>query len=191
MTTVNLRKATALIARIEENLQEVLRVPCQSVVDIHTHKSQSVADTVALAQKKFDDAVAMIDVYYRILLNLRTAVGQANAASGVSERLTKIAIIDRKIRTLNTWANNQPTVEIDYLNSRLNTLSTAYGTPGVVDYVQYTTSSAKTLEQIKQTIKDLKKEKQQLNDEILELNIKTTISLDQQDVESLTQAGIL
>ena len=191
MTTVNLRKATALMTRIEENLQEVLRVSPNSTIDIHSYKSQTVAETVSAAQQKVNSAIEWIGIYFSILENLRLAIGQANSSSGVSDRLTKIAIIDRQIRALTTFSNGTATVDIDYLNSRLNTLSTAYGSPGVIDYVQYSAISEATLENVKQKIKDLKKEKQQLNDEILELNIKTTISLDQQDVLHLTQVGIL
>ena len=47
------------------------------------------------------------------------------------------------------------------------------------------------LDNIKKEIKNLKKQKQKLNDEVLELNIKTEIPLSDDTVETLNNEGLL
>jgi hypothetical protein len=47
------------------------------------------------------------------------------------------------------------------------------------------------LTQIRDEIKNLKKQKQKLNDEVLELNIKTEIPLSEDVVNTLTNEGLI
>jgi hypothetical protein len=51
--------------------------------------------------------------------------------------------------------------------------------------------SQEQIDQIKVEIKNLKKQKQKLNDEVLELNIKTEIPLSDDVVTTLTEEGLI
>jgi predicted nucleic acid-binding Zn-ribbon protein len=51
--------------------------------------------------------------------------------------------------------------------------------------------SQEQIDQVKAEIQNLKKQKQKLNDEILELNIKTEIPLSDDVVATLTQEGLI
>jgi hypothetical protein len=51
--------------------------------------------------------------------------------------------------------------------------------------------AAEQIEQAKAEVKNLKKQKQKINDEVLELNIKTEIPLSEDVVATLTAEGLL
>jgi uncharacterized protein YdcH (DUF465 family) len=62
---------------------------------------------------------------------------------------------------------------------------------GHSDTVSTTVVSQEQIDQVKVEIKNLKKQKQKLNDEILELNIKTEIPLSDEVVATLTEEGLI
>ena len=62
---------------------------------------------------------------------------------------------------------------------------------GYNDTVSTTVVSQEQIDQVKAEIQNLKKQKQKLNDEILELNIKTEIPLSDEVVATLTEEGLI
>jgi hypothetical protein len=62
---------------------------------------------------------------------------------------------------------------------------------GYDDNVSSGVISQAQMDQIKAEIKNLKKQKQKINDEVLELNIKTEIPLNDEVVATLTAEGLI
>jgi len=62
---------------------------------------------------------------------------------------------------------------------------------GYNDTVSTTVIGQDQIDQIKAEIKNLKKQKQKINDEILELNIKTEIPLSDEVMATLTAEGLV
>lgn len=188
MTTVNLRRAAALIQSVDDLIKTTHQLLTQMIsVDIHSDLESSVSSALEKTDTVIRDTETLVDLLYR----LRARVGRANAEVGVSDHLAKIASLDRKIRFYQMYQGAQPAQQIHYLQTRLNKMSEAYGTPGVADYVQVSTFSESTVQKIKDGVTAAKKEKQKLNDLILELNIQTKIDLEDQDVVLLTKYGLL
>jgi hypothetical protein len=126
------------------------------------------------------------------LYNIRGLVGTANAQSGVDVKLATAAFIDKRVAQLDELARVRPVTDLAVLTGKLDKIRnrkddarvSLYGRDEVV-----TTSviSEAQLDQIRGEIKNLKKQKQKLNDEVLELNIKSEIPLTE-DVENTLKA---
>ena len=111
-------------------------------------------------------------------------------------KLATAAFIDKRISQLDELAGVEVMTELSVISGQLDkiknrpndTRSTIYG---YVDTVETSVVTQTQLDQIKNEIKSLKKQKQKVNDEILELNIKTEIPLSEDVVKTLTEEGLI
>jgi uncharacterized protein YdcH (DUF465 family) len=130
------------------------------------------------------------------LYNIRGLVGTANANSGIDLALAKAAFIDKRIGQLNELAEAKAVTNIAVLNGKLDKIrnrkeesrTSLYGRD---DTVSTGVIGAEQVAQAKTEISNLKKQKQKLNDEVLELNIKTEIPLSEDVVTTLQAEGLL
>lgn len=180
---ISLRRASAL----QNSIQEVLRsISIEPVIKVDEFKTPG--DTVLAANKTLveNDArrVALTIAYY----NIRSLIGVANVSCGISMKLATAAFVDRRIAQLQeliaVGARDLVVVEkkIEKIRSSTDTASRLYGHDNV-------TTSVLSEEQIvafKSELIALKKQKQTLNDEILELNIKTEVPLGENTIKTLT-----
>lgn len=128
--------------------------------------------------------------------NIRGLVGQANASCGVDLALAKAAYIDKRIGQLNEIGGFAVVTDLTVINGKVDKLKNSkdetrrsiYGYDSTVDTGVI---SAEQLTQVKDEVKNLKKQKQKLNDEILELNIKTEIPLSEEVVATLQAEGLI
>jgi uncharacterized protein YdcH (DUF465 family) len=136
---------------------------------------------------------------HRLLLalyNIRGLVGTANANSGIDLALAKAAFIDKRIGQLNELAEAKAVTNIAVLNGKLDKIrnrkeesrASLYGRD---DTVSTGVVGAEQIAQAKTEISNLKKQKQKINDEVLELNIKTEIPLSEDVVATLQAEGLL
>ena len=151
--------------------------------------------------KKANDALFTNDSRRQRLLlalyNIRGLVGTANAQSGIDLKLATAAFIEKRIAQLDELAKLAAVTELAVINGKLdkirndkseNSRSRIYG---YSDTVSTTVVSQEQIDQIKAEIQNLKKQKQKLNDEILELNIRTEIPLSEDVVKTLTEEGLI
>ena len=185
---ISLRRASAL----QNSIQEVLRsIQVDSVIKVDEFKTPG--DTVLAANKTLleNDArrVALSVAYY----NIRSLVAAANVSCGISMKLATAAFVDRRISQLQEMiaagARDLVVVErkIEKIRSSTDTASRLYGHDNV-------TTSVLTEEQIaafKSELLALKKQKQNLNDEILELNIKTEVPLGENTATTLSREDLI
>jgi uncharacterized protein YdcH (DUF465 family) len=130
------------------------------------------------------------------LYNIRGLVGTANANSGIDLALAKAAFIDKRISQLNELAESKAVTNIAVLNGKLDKIrnrkeesrASLYGRD---DTVSTGVIGAEQIVQAKAEISNLKKQKQKINDEVLELNIKTEIPLSEDVVATLQAEGLL
>jgi len=131
------------------------------------------------------------------LYNIRGLVGAANAQSGIDMKLATAAFLDKRLAQLETLAKLEPVTDLAVINGKLEKIrndksetsrSRIYG---YNDTVSTTVIGAEQIAQIKTEVQNLKKQKQKLNDEILELNIKTEIPLSDDVVATLQAEGLI
>lgn len=130
------------------------------------------------------------------LYNIRGLVGMANATSGVDAKLTQAAYIDKRVGQLETIGSASEMTEMTQLIGKLEKIKTRAPDSRASLYGREDTVSTSliTRDQIaaaKAMIRDLKKQKQALNDEILELNVRTEITLPAEVEAVLRTEGLI
>jgi uncharacterized protein YdcH (DUF465 family) len=106
------------------------------------------------------------------------------------------AFIDKRIAQLNEIAEAKAVTSITVLTGKLDKIrnrkeesrASLYGRD---DTVSTGIVGAEQIDQAKTEINNLKKQKQKLNDEVLELNIKTEIPISEDVVATLQAEGLL
>ena len=188
---ISLRKASAIQNRILEAIREI-----KIETSIQLNEFQDAETMLNQASETLWENDQRRNLLLLSLYNIRGLVGAANNASGVDLALSKAAFIDKRIVQLSEFASLSPVDSIDVINGRLAKIKEGdqsqrrniYGNP---DTVQTSVITSLRLSKIKSEILYLKKEKQKLNDEILELNIKTEIPLADETVKVLTDEGLI
>lgn len=187
---ISLRKASALQNRINETLREVLvttRVEVSEFVDVE--------QTVDKAINTFNTNESRRNKLLIALYNIRSLVGTANVNSTIDMKLATAAYIDKRLAQLQELVN-QPVMQ-SYAEIKGKVAKAAALAPEARRFsydsegVQVSIITAEHVAQFKKEIAALRKQKQKINDEILELNIKTEIELSDATVVLLQNEGIL
>jgi hypothetical protein len=188
---VSLRKANAIQNSIKELLHNI---EIKLTIEINEFE-----DPVTVLQEANDRLFANDVRRQKLLLayyNIRGLVGAANASSGIDVALTKAAFIDKRIIQLNSIADIQPMKSLDVISGQVEKLKTVADTGRSSLYGREQTVSTSVvaqyqIDQTRKEILNLRKQKQKLNDEILELNIKTEVPLSEEVVKTLTDEGLV
>jgi uncharacterized protein YdcH (DUF465 family) len=187
---VSLRKANAIQNSIKELLHNI---EIKLTVEINEFEDPAVVLQEANNQLFANDArrQKLLLAFY----NIRGLVGAANASSGIDVALTKAAFLDKRITQLNSFADVQPMKSLDVIRGQVEKLKTVPETGRSIynreNSVTTSVVAQSQIEQARKEIQNLRKQKQSLNDEILELNIKTEVPLSEDVVKTLTDEGIL
>jgi hypothetical protein len=131
---------------------------------------------------------------YHSLYTIRKLVGKANAVE-INDLLCDVALIEKIIQLNQNVATSAPATAINVIEGKIerikNATDSAVRMYGRADEVSSTILDEGYIKAAKNTVSLLKKEKQKIQDKVLELNIKTEIELPPEVVSALTQAGIL
>ena len=186
---ITLRKANSIQSSITDAIKSILLNPT-----IEINEFQDPADEITVANSLLFENDKRRQELLFALYNIRGLVGQANVVSGVDLNLTKIAYIDKRLEMLVSLGANSPMLSMKFIQGKLNKIKESPAESSMYrsdDTVDTSVLSAEQLLQINNEIKSLKKQKQQLNDLILESNIKTDIPLTDEVVATLTREGII
>jgi len=184
---INLRKANALQNSIQDALTSI---EMESQVEIN--EFENPVDVIQTANNNFFGNDARRQKLLQAFYNIRALVATANAGCGISTNLAKAAFIEKRIVQLGPIANAKPMTSMDVIKGRLDRIKNRddkeyYGR----DTVATSIFGKDQISQAKSEIKNLKKQKQKVNDENLDLNFKTEIPLSEDTVSILTEEGIL
>jgi uncharacterized protein YdcH (DUF465 family) len=189
---ITLRKANAVQNSINETVKNI-RVD----LTVEINEFQNVEDTLSKANNELIANDGRRQKLTMALYNIRALVGAANAASGIDTALAKAAFIDKRIGQLEQLAGGTEITSLEVIKGKLEKIKNDKGDNtrrslyGYSDTVSTGILSKEQIAQAKTEILNLKKQKQKLNDEILELNIKTEIPLGDDTVATLTAEGLL
>mgnify|MGYP003345935760 CR=1 FL=1 len=181
---ITLRKANALQNAIQEHIKTIdvaMTLALNEFQDPEVEIANARARLVENDQRRANLTLA--------LYAIRGIVGNANATSGVSVELARAAYIDKRIGQLKGLVEAAVTDSLDVVKGKLRKIAEDKG-----DRSFYRDQSVNvgvvTQEQVNQFRADLsalKKEKQSINDKVLELNIRTEIVV-VADVVAILQA---
>jgi len=189
---ITLRKANAIQNSIIEAVKNI-RVD----LTVELNEFQNIEDTLNKANNELITNDGRRQSLTVALYNIRALVGTANAASGIDTALAKAAFIDKRIGQLEQLAGGTEITSLEVIKGKLEKIKNDKGDNtrrsiyGYSDTVSTGILSKEQIAQAKTEILNLKKQKQKLNDEILELNIKSEIPLGDDTLATLTAEGLL
>jgi hypothetical protein len=191
MQTINLRKANV----VQSEVRKLISVAIKDTLTV-TEFTLSITDALEKAKIDFSTEVTRKVALNTALFNIRKSVAQANANSGISEILTDIELIDAKLNTYNSITSKEAAKSFDELRARVEKLkvitterSSIYGDR--FNSVETSVVEQGTIDAAKQIVKELKREKQTLQDKLLSLNVNTLITISDVDEMVLKLEGIL
>jgi uncharacterized protein YdcH (DUF465 family) len=189
---INLRKANAIQAEIRKAISGV-KLDANVAVNEYT---QNISEALVDATVEFQSALQRKVALTKALYNIRNSVANANATAGINVLLGNVEALDSEMAihssvTTQTVAKSldevvarveklkaNPTTESRIYGDRYNTVETSVVTQGAIDVA-------------KNQVKDLKRQRQALQDKLLSLNVNTLITISAADEALLTDEGIL
>lgn len=188
---ITLRKANAIQNSINDAVKNI-----KIDLNVELNEFQNIEEIINKANNDLVFNDGRRQSLTMALYNIRALVGTANASSGIDTALAKAAFIDKRIGQLEQLAGANEITALDVIKGKLDKIKNLKdeARSRVFGYGDTVTTSVLSKEQIAQAkteILNLKKQKQKLNDEILELNIKTEIPLSEEVVKTLQSEGLL
>ena len=187
MAKINLRKSAAIQKELQSRIAEI-QIDSTVEVDEFIKPKEAVTN-------KLQEAVENIQLRTNLLTTLysmRAKTAQMNAKCGVSGLLAEEARLDHEMRQYTELSRNRARIKYDEIEGRLEKLSRRSDdsfssrdtiTVGLFDKEQ--------VSNFKETVKGLKKTRQQANDKLLELNVKKAIELTTDEEQILINEGLL
>jgi hypothetical protein len=187
---ITLRKANALQNSINEALRHIdvkTKVSLNEFQDAEGVLAISAAD----AKKNIDRKVGLTNALY----DIRGGVGYVNHTAGVDEKLTEIARIEKQIQLYSAYVGVEAREAASVIAGKLEKIRNGkderrsiYGYGDTVDTSVFADSD---IAGFKAVVANLKKQKQTLQDAVLEANVRNEVVLKQVTVETLTAENLL
>jgi hypothetical protein len=191
---ISLRRAAALQLAIGEALKE-LRLETALTVSIYDKDPEA---RVAAEAGAWRAAMALRSDLLDALYALRTRVGAANQAAGVNDRLAELARLDKDVQLYTRLSHEAPREAPDILSARTERLRTRepapparFGVSEPQETVQVGLFGQEEVDAFRSELRRLTRRRQQLKDELTELNASTRITLDETTVRTLTQEELI
>lgn len=183
---ITLRKANALQTAIQDHMKTIDVALSVSLNEFQAFEPVLQASRESAVANDFRRTKLTRAVY-----TIRSLVGRANVESGVADLLTEAAYIDKRLGHLKGLTESKAVEDQAVIEGKLEKIrndkneSSRRSIYGLVDTVDTGVLTAEQIEGYKTEIRALKKEKQSINDKVLELNVRTEVSLDAATVELL------
>jgi len=186
---ITLRKANALQIAIQDHIKNIV---VNTTVSLNEFQASTEVLSVACNTLVANDIQRA--KLTRVLYSIRAQVGRANVESGVSDLLTDAAYIDKRLAHLKGLTESKVVEATAVINGKLEKIRTADKTSRMYGYGDTVDTGVLTAEQIegyKAEMRNLKKQKQSINDQVLELNVRTEIELSAETVSVLTTESLV
>jgi len=182
---ISLRKASV----VQQNIQQLLK-SVEVATTVKFNEFEETADVLAKATEALYAADNRRAQLLAALYAVRKLVARANVETEISDRLASCAFIDKRLSQLapltEKTALQEPAAvvagKLDKIrNDKGESRRSIYGYD---DTVSSGILLATQIEGFQSEVLELKKSKQKLNDEILELNVRTEIEIPE-DIEEI------
>jgi hypothetical protein len=185
---VSLRKANALQVAINEALKGL-----EFKSDVSINEFQDPEKEIELAKQKFDRNVQRRWNLISALYDIRTKVSSANASNNIDNLLADLARIEKDLVFFAPFAKANASTELRTLRGKLLKIANREGESYSFHSSEVSTSifTEEDLASHRTYLSDFKKKKQALQDQLLEVNVRTTIELATGTVEVLKSEDII
>lgn len=186
---INLRRAAALQNSINDALKGI-SLETQVVLD----EFQDAEAVIQQRRARLEQNLQRRHELNLVLYEIRRFVGEANRAAGVDLQLTEIARMDQHLRDLVTLSQAQERLKPEVVAGRLEKMrrdtserSRIYGEPTVETSVL----TAEDLVAYRHGVQTLRKQRQAAQDEVLNLNVRTEVTLSDHSVAVLRREELI
>ena len=190
---INLRKANAVQAEIRKAISAV---KAETTLNL-TEFTKDVQTELIKASQAYGDAVDRKIALTSALYNIRNSVATANATAGINTLLGDIEKGD-KVMEIYTNMSVQPVMKtVDEVNARIEKLKASPADARTAIYgdrysnVETSVVYQEAILDAKIKVKDLKRERQTMQDKLLSLNVNTLITIKPEDEALLKEEGII
>lgn len=185
---VSLRKANALQVAINEALKSL-----EFKSDVSINEFQNPAQEIELAKRKFDLNIQRRWNLISALYDIRTKVASANAANDIDNLLADLARLEKDLVFFAPLAKASVQTDLKVLGGKLEKIANREGESYSFHSSEVSTSvfAETDLEYFRSNLSVSKKKKQALQDQLLEVNVRTTIELATSTVEVLKAEDII
>jgi hypothetical protein len=184
---ISLRKANAIQISINEALKGL-----EFKADVAINEFQVPEKEIEHSFDKFhanmDRRCHLLDALYEI----RKVVAAANVANGIDTRLADLARLEKDLVFVTAYAKQPVRTSLEVIRGKLAKISNRsedsyYGRAEVETSI----FQEEDLETFRISVATVKKQKQALQDQLIELNVSTTITLSDAAANTLTREDIL
>lgn len=190
---INLRKANAIQAEIRKAMNANEASASISV----TQYTQNLEGTLETAKQDYVAGVKRKVALVTALYNIRKSVAEANATAGINGVLTEVQGIEAEMTVYSTVAGQTVAKGLAEIQARLEKIKTAPQDSRSAIYgerynnVDTSVVEQATIDHAKARVKELKRQRQNLQDKLLALNVNTQITINAVDESVLKLEGIL
>ena len=125
------------------------------------------------------------------LYEIRKAVARANADNSINDMLADVAMLEKQIQFVSGYAGQSPRESDAVIQGKLDKIKNAKDDYYGRNEVNTGIFTKEEVVDFKRELADLKRQKQDLQDTLLELNVQTTIELDEETERFLQRADVL
>ena len=184
---ISLRKANMLQAAINEVIASL-----DLSVDVKLTEFERPADKIESSFNRFSTNISRRTGLLDALYEIRRNVSDANNASGINSLLAGVARNEKDIVFLSKLAKLEPAMDKDVIIGKLGKIKgRTEDYYGREDVVMTNIFTAEQLQEFKGGLASAKKTKVALQDNLLELNVRTEIVLSDAVVNLLTAENLL
>lgn len=184
---ISLRKASALQAAINDTVA-TLDLSTEVRINEFEKPSAKMEDTAARFGENLKRRSNLLDALYVV----RNAVSVANNDSGIDALLGNAARLDKDLTLYSRLAKLEPATSADVIIGKLGKIKgRSEDYYGREDVVSTTVFDSAALNDFKARAFTLKKAKVEIQDKLLELNVRTEIEVSAEVVEILEKENIL
>ena len=183
---ITLRKANAVQNSINEMIKGLSFDTSVRINEFEDHNEQ-----INAVRDVFNTHIVTRNKLVGALYEIRKAVATANAEAGINNMLAEVAMLEKEIQFANTFATQQARLSDAVIVGKIDKIKAAKEEYYRRDDVTTTIFTKAEVEEYKRTVADLKRQKQKLQDVLLELNVQTEITLDEETANFLERADIL
>ena len=186
---ITLRKANAVQLVINEALKGLT-----FETSVQINEFEEATTQVSSVRDTFNANVALRSKLVLALYEIRKAVARANNDNNINDMLADVARLEKEIQFFNTFATKTVRLSDAVIAGKLEKIKSTKEESrlyGRYDTVDTTVFEKQDLEYFKWTVADLKRQKQKLQDTLLEHNVRTEIELSEEAAQLLTENNIL
>jgi hypothetical protein len=184
---LTLRKANAVQAAINEAVKTL-----ELKTQVTLNEFEEVKDQIQAGRDRFWDNVSVRNSLITALYEIRASVAKANAA-GINDMLANVAYLDKQISFNNGLAKEGAQTALRVLNGQVKKNAESKDDAYRYGLREVSTSifTEEEIETFRKNVANFKREKQRLQDRLLELNVQTEIALTETTAEFLKSVDIL